>query len=119
MAKRILVVDDEQGIRNLVRDVLQDEGYEVAVASDGRQAVTEAAQHVPDLVILDVMMPDITGEDVVLQMDAYDELRETPVVLMSAAVAPPSRLETERETVFLAKPFELDQLVAVVHEMLR
>src|SRR5690348_4041498 len=118
MAKKILVVDDELGIRNLVRAVLEDEGYEVSVASGGRQAVDAAAEQEPDLVILDVMMPDVTGEEVIQQMDAQDELRSTPVVLMSAAVMPPTELETERETVFLAKPFEIEQLVHIVNDLL-
>ncbi len=118
MAKKILVVDDEMGIRNLVRTVLEEEGYVVAVASDGREAVEAAGQQSPDLVILDVMMPDITGEDVVHEMDTRDDLRDTPVRLMSAAVAAPGPLDTQRETVFLPKPFELNRLVSLVHEIL-
>jgi DNA-binding response OmpR family regulator len=118
MAKRILVVDDEIGIRNLVRTVLEDEGYEVSVAADGRQAVEAAGEQSPDLVILDVMMPEVSGEDVVHELDAHADLRDTPVLLMSAAVTAPGPLETKRDMVFLAKPFELDQLVSLVHDLL-
>ncbi len=73
MAKRILVVDDEPDIRRLVAEALEVTGYDVQTAANGGEAVRTAGLYLPDLVLLDIMMPDMDGFTV------YEKLREKPV----------------------------------------
>lgn len=115
-ARTVLVVDDEAAILHLVRMVLEDEGYEVAAARDGREAwalLTEGGLE-PDLVVTDLMMPHMDGWEFCRRMQADERLRSIPVVLMSA-IAHPSRKDCNFSAA-LGKPFEVDALVRVVEQ---
>ena len=79
---QILVVDDEPDIRQLVREILEDEGYSVLVAKDGESARAIYAQQNPDLVLLDIWMPDIDGISLLKEWSAPGKL-ESQVVIMS------------------------------------
>ena len=81
-ARHILVVDDEPEIRNLVRDILEDEGYAVDVAEHARQANEIKARFVPDLVLLDIWMPEMDGVSLLKQWNESNQL-DCPVVMMS------------------------------------
>ena len=83
-ASRILVVDDEADIRGLLKEILAEEGYEVEVAADATQARTSRATHVPDLVLLDVELPDGSGIDLARRLRCADR---PPQVLMLSAFA--------------------------------
>jgi DNA-binding response OmpR family regulator len=115
---RILVVEDEPAIRNLIVMALTNEGYAVRQAWSGTGAVQQAASERPDLVVLDIMLPGLDGFAVA------EELRrhygpELPIIAMSAA----SRLlEQAREmgaNGYLSKPFDLDELVETVESNLQ
>ena len=110
--RKILVVDDEPAIRSFLVELLEAEGYRTASAPNGRIAVELAARERPDLVLSDVMMPELDGPGMVRSLRAAPDLAEVPIVLMSAAngTVPldPSI------TAFLPKPFDLDDLLAVV-----
>lgn len=112
MPPTILVVDDEAPIREALRIVLADEGYDVRVATDGVAALALLGDEPANLVLSDMMMPRMDG------MALLDALRErgdrTPVVLMSAAPRP-SDLDG---TAWLPKPFDLDSVLEVVAEVL-
>lgn len=111
--KRVLVVDDELSIRQVIGDVLRDEGYCVLYAASGRQALTILATERPDLVLLDVMMPDGDGRTVLEAMQSRHHLRDIPVIIVSTDVARP---RLDRGVVgFLHKPFDLEHLIAAVH----
>ena len=107
----ILVVDDEPALRELLVDVLTDEGYTVLAAPDGRRALDLVPAERPDLLLLDIMMPGLSGNGVVGRLRALPE--SPPVVLMSAGVVPDGRLAPP-VAVFLPKPFKLDQLFAAI-----
>lgn len=109
----ILIVDDEFGIVEALSDFLQDEGYQTATALNGRQALERMAQERPALVLLDYMMPVMTGPAVLEAMRSDPLLREVPVVLMSAS--PPKSWRHLPATAFLPKPFGLTQLLEFVH----
>lgn len=115
--KRILVVDDEFDIADAVRTILEDEGYEVEVTGSGKQALDALDRRKPDLLILDLMMPGLTGTDLLEIVRAKPSTSSLPVVLMSAvrpsAGAPPGSWQA-----FLPKPFTLDALLKTVEAQL-
>lgn len=81
--KRILVVDDEANIRQLLRELLEGEGYEVAEADDGVSAIEQIKEHTPDLIILDVMMPKVSGFDVAAILKNDPDLMRIPIIILS------------------------------------
>jgi DNA-binding response OmpR family regulator len=81
---KILIAEDEPDIRELVTFMLRFAGYEVVAASNGEDAVRTAAREIPDLVIMDVRMPRMTGYDACRLMKANPDLRHVPVVFLSA-----------------------------------
>lgn len=113
---KILIVDDEAAIRDLLVEVLADEGYLVVAASNGRAAVAMVLREQPDLVLMDVMMPELDGPGTVRQLRALPESATVPIVLMSAAhhLAPDSADGVS----FVSKPFDLEHLLAVVAQKL-
>jgi DNA-binding response OmpR family regulator len=107
-ARRVLVIDDERAIRLLCRVNLAASGMEVLEAADGRAGLDLARNERPDLVLLDVMMPDVDGWTVARELAADDETREIPVVFLTArAEAADKRLGEQLGGVgYLVKPFD-------------
>jgi CheY-like chemotaxis protein len=87
LRKRVLVVEDDGWIRRFMRDILCDEGYDVTEAADGRTAIRLVAEQSPDLVLLDVAMPDFTGVDVLRHLRSKRRTKDLPVVIVSATRA--------------------------------
>lgn len=115
--RKILVVDDEPAIRSLLVELLEAEGYAAVSAPNGRIAVDLAARERPDLVLSDVMMPELDGPGMVRSLRAAPELADVPIVLMSAADGAAPLDPTI--AAFIPKPFDLDDLLAVVARSLR
>ncbi|MDR7532476.1 MAG: diguanylate cyclase [Armatimonadota bacterium] len=118
---RLLIVDDEPGILDLLRRRLEALGCEVAVLPGGSGVVGHAREHAPDLVLLDVMMPDVDGFTVCQQLKADAQTRDIPVVLMTARTEVASRvrgLELGAHD-YVGKPFETAELIARVRAALR
>jgi len=115
----ILVVDDEPDIRELVREILEDEGYEVAVAENGEAARTRFARHTPDLVLLDIWMPDVDGITLLKEWSSGGGL-ECPVVVMSGHGSVETAIEATRLGAhdFVQKPISLARLLSVVSQAL-
>jgi CheY-like chemotaxis protein len=111
-AKTVLVVDDEPVLRAIMREILNEEGYAVIEAADGRVMLEIMTQERPDLVLMDVMMPGVDGREAYQQLRSRPEHRDVPVVMMSAAVQPHG-LDPSIAG-FMAKPFDLNQLVDLV-----
>jgi CheY-like chemotaxis protein len=82
--KKLLIVDDEDGVRALVRMTLDNGLYEIIEASDGLEALDLAKEHHPDLVLLDVMLPDLSGMDVCRKIKDDPDLASTTVVMLTA-----------------------------------
>ena len=112
----ILVVDDEPLIRDVIVDVLQDEGYGVVTADDGHAALELVRQEGPALVLMDVMMPRMDGRAAFRAMREHAHGDGVPIILMSA-MAEPANLDPQI-TAFLRKPLDLDQLLALVSRLL-
>jgi two-component system OmpR family response regulator len=117
--QRILVVDDELPITELLQMALSFEGYEVAVAATGREALELARTFRPHLIVLDVMMPGIDGFQVVKRL--REERDMTPVLLLTARDSVEDRVEGLRlgSDDYLAKPFSLAELTARISAILR
>lgn len=118
-AARVLVVDDEADIRNLVQDILADEGYEVAVAANAAQARHERAQKTPDLILLDIWMPDTDGITLLQEWTREGPL-EHPVVMMSGHGTVDTAVEATRlgASAFVEKPLSLAKLLKTVEQAL-
>jgi DNA-binding NtrC family response regulator len=113
--KDILVVDDEVGIRELLSEILFDEGYRVHLAENAAQARSFREQHVPDLVLLDIWMPDTDGLTLLKEWVALEQLT-MPVIMMSGHGTIETAMEAMRigATDFLEKPIALQKLLATV-----
>jgi two-component system, sensor histidine kinase and response regulator len=102
----VLVVDDEEGLLEVIADVVAALGYLPVTAHDGAEALARAHEHPPDLILSDHMMPRLTGMELLRQIRADQDLKDIPFILMSAA----SPAGTEQATRFLGKPVDLDTL---------
>ncbi len=116
-AKKILVVDDEPTIRDVVVALLEDEGYAVVAAHTGLRALEQLRLERPDLVIMDVMMPGMDGREVFRRMRQGSAGRVPPVVMMSAAVG--RDLLDSSIAAFVAKPFDLTDLLETIERVLQ
>jgi len=88
MTKKILVVEDEELIRNLLEKKLQREGYEVFAAENGIEGLEKMKEVHPDLILLDILMPQKGGFEVMEEMQKDEELREIPVIIISNSGQP-------------------------------
>lgn len=116
----VLVADDDADIRELVRYRLEQAGYRVIAAADGREALELAEQHHPDLVLLDVMMPHLDGFEVTRRLRKHESLASVPVVLLSASMhgdADAASFESGANAHML-KPFAPAELLKMIDEQL-
>jgi DNA-binding response OmpR family regulator len=116
MKKKILVVDDEEDIRNLAKQMLEMEGYEVIMASDGKEALSIAEKEAPDLILLDVVMPGMDGFEVCKILKSQQKTRSTPVVIFTVldSEAHKKRGRDAGADGYAAKPFKIEALLAEV-----
>lgn len=116
----ILVVDDELSVAEVVESILTDAGYEVVIASNGRQGLERANERRPDLVLLDFMMPIMSGPGMLEAIRKNPGLRDVPVVIMSSL--PESTIAKSAKGMyfaFLRKPFKVRAVVDVVEAAVR
>jgi len=117
---KILIAEDERDIRELVSLSLQFGGYTVVQAANGAEAVEQAQKELPDLILMDVRMPKMTGYDACRRIKAIPELRDIPVVFVSAK-GQESEIQTGLEAgaeEYILKPFAPDDLVKQVQAVL-
>ena len=119
MAAKILIADDESRIRKLVNDFLSKEGYDVIEAKDGQEALDSFYSNKPDLVILDVMMPEFDGLEVCEEIRGVSE--DVPIILLTAKDNESDELNgfSKGADEYIAKPFSPKILVARVNALLR
>jgi DNA-binding response OmpR family regulator len=118
MAQTILVVDDEAKLRDMIRVYLEQEGYRVVEAGHGREALYVARYEKPDLIILDVMMPEMGGYEF---LRAFSKEAQTPVIMLTAKIDDSDKivgLELGADD-YLTKPFNVRELIARVRAVLR
>jgi CheY-like chemotaxis protein len=120
MPYRILVVDDEPTLVRLMEFILAKQGHTMLVANNGEEALEKARSERPDLILLDIMMPRIDGYDVARTIRADPQIRETPIIMLSAK-AHDEDIEKGMEVgvnEYITKPFAPDRLVEVVNDYL-
>lgn len=117
---RILVVDDVPTVLQALRMRLEAEGFEVVTARDGVEAIDRAREHHPDLVLLDLMLPRLTGERVCEVLRGDPGLRGVPIVVLSARVGESERLRAlaAGADAFLSKPYDVAQLLGEIRTRL-
>ncbi|MDP2922866.1 MAG: response regulator [Candidatus Omnitrophota bacterium] len=117
--KKILVVEDEQDVLRLTAYRLKKSGYEVLTAIDGQKALNLLQENIPDLIILDLLLPAIHGYEVCKRIKSDTKLKNIPVILFTASV-----LDVERKVKelgvddFIMKPFELEILLEKVKKLI-
>jgi len=118
MAKKILVVDDKKELLTLLKQYLSQEGFEVITACNGKEALFAARQQLPDLIILDLMMPEMDGYGF---MHAYNHEADTPIIILTAKLEENEKvlgLELGADD-YVTKPFSMRELTARVRAVLR
>ena len=119
--RTVLLVDDEHAIVDALAGILEDEGYRVLTAANGREALARLGETRPDLLVLDVMMPIMGGRELLQRLRASEEWRTLPVLMMSAV--PREVLERQEGGTrlacddFVEKPFDLHHLLATVDRL--
>lgn len=120
MGKKILVVDDEEDIREIIKVRLISHGYNVLTAEDGYVALSLAKRERPDLIILDIMMPNMDGYTALKEIRKDKEIGRTPVIILS--VKEKNKMEDifyfQNISDYIEKPFESEELIEKVKKIL-
>jgi CheY-like chemotaxis protein len=116
MTKRILVVDDEADVRRFLTAVLEKRGHETVTAADGREAFEIAERERPDLIILDLQMPDQTGTDFYRRLMKHKDLQKTPIIVVSGLAG--RHLAVREPFAVFDKPIDPDEFGATVDRAL-
>ena len=116
MKKRILVVDDDARLVFLIRELLEAHGYEVIAAQDGEEAVEKTRRIKPDLVLLDVRMPKMDGDEVYMSLRAEPSTKHIPILMLTGLRSEKEIAENKEENI-LAKPVNLQVLLVKVKEL--
>ena len=118
MVKKILVVDDKASVRKLVDEYLSEQGYQVVNAANGREAIYTARHERPDLILLDIMMPEMDGFEFI---SAFRRESNTPIILLTAKLEESDKvigLELGADD-YITKPFSMRELLARIRAVLR
>src|SRR4030043_1444771 len=119
MQKKILVVDDEPDLLKVILLRLKKTGYEVYSGVDGREVLDLVRQIIPDLIILDVYLPGINGDEVAQILKKDDELKHIPIILISATTKTLDLKARESGADgYIIKPFEPEELIGMVKKIL-
>jgi CheY-like chemotaxis protein len=108
----ILIVDDDPGILEAAQIVLEDAGFNVIPKANGRETIDTLLNNQIDLVLLDVLLSGIDGRDIARSIKDHPQVSHTPIVLMSAHLDAQSDTKSVGAEAFLAKPFNIDDLIA-------
>lgn len=118
MGKRILVVDDDPVIRMLVSECLASAGHTVEMLSSGKECIAHLDRERPDLLVIDLLMPEVTGFDVIRGIRDSTALANLPIILLSANTERDVQpTEGPRADRYIQKPFHLRELIDAVAEM--
>lgn len=115
----ILIVDDDQPIRNLVRQIVQRLGYPSRDAANGEEAIAQIENQLPDLLVLDLMMPKVSGWEVLQWLQERDHLPSLPVIVLTAVGSSKMKgLDDFNVQAVIAKPFEVGELMSELRQIL-
>jgi len=120
-SRRIVYIEDEPEMIDLVRLILSRKGYELIGANGGREGLDKVRQNIPDLILLDLMMPDLDGWDVYQQIKADDSTKDIPVIVVTAKAQSIDKvlgLHIAKVDDYISKPFSPQELVDSVEKIL-
>ena len=119
--KKILVIDDEEDMRKLLKMRLEQENFNVVTASDGNVGVKTAEEELPDLILMDIMMPKMDGYTCLKEIRKLPKTKNIPVLMLSGKEEEKVRdlFAFQKISGYIEKPFELDDLVTKVKEILK
>ena len=120
MSKKILVVEDTEDNRQILRDLLGMAGYDMVEANDGAEGVAKATEHRPDLILMDIQMPVMDGYEATRRIKADPDLRRIPVVAVTSYALSGDEEKTRAAgcDAYIAKPFSPRHLLATVRSLL-
>ena len=118
MASRILVVEDQEDVAQLIDVVLKGEGYTVAIARDGASGLMLARDWKPDLILMDIMLPGVDGGTLISRLRQDVETADLPIIAMSASRTLRDRTPELEADALLSKPFDVDALLVQVNFLL-
>jgi len=120
MTKRILVVEDQEDNRQILRDLLANAGFEMIEAEDGQQALTQAAKHKPDLILMDIQLPLLDGYEATRRIKANPDLKDIPIIVVTsyALSGDEEKAHAAGCDAYVAKPFSPRALLAKIREYL-
>ena len=120
MSKRILVVEDQEDNRRILRDLLANAGYEMIEAEDGEQALLQAAKHRPDLILMDIQLPVLDGYEATRRLKADPTLNVIPIIVVTsyALSGDEAKARAAGCDAYVTKPFSPRQLLAKIKEYL-
>ena len=120
MSKRILVVEDTEDNRQIIRDLLSSVGYELIEAVDGTEGVAMAQSHHPDLILMDIQLPGMDGYEATRRIRAVPELAGVPIIAVTSYALSGDEAKTRAAGCdgYVAKPFSPRQLLAKIREFL-
>lgn len=121
MCAKVLVVEDEEALRQLLSYNLGKEGFDVALSGDGDEALIALDEEKPDLVLLDWMLPNVSGVEICRQLRARSETRDIPVIMLTARGEEEDRIRGLEQGAddYVTKPFSMSELVARMRAVLR
>ncbi len=120
MAKKILIIDDERDFVETVSFALEADGFLVSNAADGPAGITKAKAELPDLIILDLMMPGMDGYEVARRLKSDSLVSEIPILVLTAAVTKDlsQKIRETQAVDYLTKPCDLEELIKKVKSVL-
>ena len=120
MNRRVLIVEDQEDNRRILRDTLRRAGFEVIEAANGKAALERAGETPPDIVLMDVQLPDIDGYTVAIRMREIPALRDTPIIAVTsfAFTGDEERAEQAGCSAYVAKPVSPKRLLEKINELI-
>ena len=120
MTRRILVVEDQEDLRGVLRDLLTGSGFEVAEAADGQTAVAKAKSERPDLILMDIQLPGIDGYEAARQIKADPDLQATPIIAVSSLAMKGDEQKARASGCddYVTKPYSPMQLLRLIRDRL-
>ena len=117
-SKKILVCDDDQGILDMLELILEEEGYQVVLEPKSVNAYKKIESECPDLILLDIWMPVISGDQILRNLKADPNKSSIPVLMYSASTEGKTISQAAGADGFLAKPFDIDQLLEAIFKLI-
>jgi len=119
--RRVLVIEDDPDIAVTMKYMLKKKGYEVSISSNGKEGFDKIKEERPDLVILDLILPDLAGEEVCREIRKDDSLKDTPVIMVTAKYSDVDKVvgRVIGANLYMTKPFDMDELLEGVENLIK